>query len=238
MRRKIIYLVFFIVSLVLIFWNIEFSFTGNVVRGYFNGESSFWHLLGIVFFIVSIFLLNVKKQGLEYLVIPTGWEEDRIPKAREELDKGAIDKIIITGHVDRGKVKGSHREKIYKAMREYGVKPSKMGILDGIDSEEDILYLGKMVNKGDCINFDTFPLHYQEYKTLIDKAKRDDKFPKGVKIRNAKTKQGIKEVFYGIMGWSEELLNRRKLDYVKDREKGIFSDAYSLLKEGVKKILR
>ena len=75
-------------------------------------------------------------------------------------------------------------------------------------------------------------------ENAITPCTRDNKFPKGVKVRNAKTNQGIKEVFYGIMGWSEELLNRRKLDYVKDREKGIFSDAYSLLKEGVKKILR
>lgn len=122
-------------------------------------------------------------------------------------------------------------------MRRYGIKPSEMGILDGIDSEEDVLYLGKMLKKGDCVNFDTFPLHYQEYKTLIDKAKRDDKFPKGVKVRNAETKQGRKEVVYGVIGWAEELLKRREMDYVKDRKKSLFSDAYSSMKEGVKKIL-
>lgn len=238
MKRKILGFVLFIISLVLIFWNIEFSFTGNVIREYFNGQYIFLHLLGIAFFVVSIFILNVKNQGLEYLVIPTGWEKDRIPRAREELDKGKIDKIIITGHVDKGKIKGSHREKIYKAMREYGVKPSKMGILNGIDSEEDVLYLGKMLKKGDGVNFDTFPLHYLEYKTLIDKAKRDGNFPKGIRVKNAKTKQGIKEVLYGIAGWGEELLSRRKLDYVKDRKTNRFSESYSSIKEYVKKILR
>ena len=172
------------------------------------------------------------------MVIPTGWEEDRIPRAKEELDRGKIDKIIITGHVDKGKMKGSHRQKIYKAMRGYGVKPSKMGILDGVDSEEDVLMLGKMLKKGDEVTFDTFPLHYAEYRTLINKAKRDDQFPKGVRIRNAKTRQGIKEVLYGIAGWGEELLSRRKLDYVKDREKGYFSDVYSSMKKGIKKLLR
>jgi len=55
---------------------------------------SFWHLLGIAFFVVSIFLLSTKRDGLEYLVIPTGWEEDRIPRAKEEIDRGNVDKII------------------------------------------------------------------------------------------------------------------------------------------------
>jgi len=238
MKRKILGFALLIISLVLIFWKIEFNFTGNFIREHFHNGDFFWHLLGVAFLVVSLFMLNVKKQGLEYLVIPTGWEEDRIPQAKKELDRRKIDKIVITGHVDKKKTKGSHRQKIYKAMREYGIKPSEMKILRGVDSEEDVLYLGKMLKAGDEVVFDTFPLHYAEYKVLINKAKRDDKFPKGVKIRNAKTRQGIKEIIYGLAGWGEEILSRRKLDYVKNRETGRFSETYSSIKEYVKKILR
>jgi len=147
-------------------------------------------------------------------------------------------RLLITGHVDKGKLKGSHREKIYKAMRGYGVKPSEMRILDGIDSEEDILMLGKMLGKNDEVTFDTFPLHYAEYGALINKAKRDGKFPKGVRIRNAKTRQGIKEIVYGVFGLGEEIFSRRKLFYVKDREKTWFFGVYSGTKEVIKKMLR
>ncbi len=57
-------------------------------------------------------------------------------------------------------------------------------IIKDKDSEEDILYLGKILKKGNRVGIDTFHLHFKEYKELIKKAKRDGKFPKGVKIEN------------------------------------------------------
>lgn len=225
------------VSLILIFWRLGFLVTGNVVGRSFEVHS-FFDLIVIILFIVSVFLLNAKKRGLEYLVIPLGWEEDRLDRAKKELDVKKFDKIIVTGHVAKGEVKGSRRQKIYHSMREYGIKPSEMGILNGIDSEEDVLYLGRMLRRGDGVTIDTFPLHYGEYKTLIAKARKDGKFPDGVRIKNAKTRQGIKEFIYGIAGWGEEVLKRRKLAYVSDRKEGYFGKLYSSTKEGVKKLLR
>ena len=89
--------------------------------------------------------------------------------------------------------------------------------LKGKDSEEDILLLGEKVKSGERIGFDTFPLHYLEYKELIKKAQRDGKFPKKVKTENLATKQGVKEWLYGIPGLIEEILKRRKLAYKKNR---------------------
>ena len=115
-----------------------------------------------------------------------------------------------------GKIK---KEKERRAIKEINNRLiEKVLILQGKDSEEDILYLGRIVKKGDRIGFDTFPLHFKEYKEIIRKAKKQGKFPKGVKIENIKIKQGFKLFIYGILGLSEEKLKKRKLDYVKNRD--------------------
>ncbi len=104
-------------------------------------------------------------------------------------------------------------------------------LLRGKDSEEDILYLGEMVKSGDTIYFDTFPLHYQEYRTLIKKAQRDNKFPEGVTLRNARIPWGRTEIAYGLMGWLEEVLKRRPLDYKKNRESDILDKVKGIVKK-------
>lgn len=110
------------------------------------------------------------------------------------------------------------KERIKEAKKEINNRfVEKVLILKGKDSEEDVLYLGNLVQKGDRVGFDTFPLHYREYKELIKKAKRDGKFPKGVKIENIRTKQGLKYFIYGILGLTEEKIKKRKLDFVKNR---------------------
>ena len=162
----------------------------------------------------------------------------RIPRAVQELEKGRIDRVVITGHVPKGEEKGSHRQKIYKAMRSYGLKPSDMRILQGIDSGEDILYLGKILRPGDELIFDTFPLHYQEYVTLIRKATKQGDFPKGVKIKNARTRQSRKDFLYGLIGWAEEALNLNRLQFVKDRKTGRYSKFYHKVRKAVKNLLR
>lgn len=106
----------------------------------------------------------------------------------------------------------------------------KVIILKGKDSEEDILYLGQLLKEGDRIGFDTFPLHYKEYKELIKRAKRDGKFPKGVKIENIKTRQPFKLWLYGLLGWEEERIKERKLAYVKNRDEKFLSRIKEFIK--------
>ena len=120
-------------------------------------------------------------------------------------------------------------------MRENDLKPGEKKIINGINNKEDNIYLREFVKPVDTVYFDTFPLHFQEYKTLINKAKKDNKFPKNVKLKNLKIHQGLKETLYGIAGWGEELLKKRKLDYKKDRSENNYIDN---LKEKVKGWLR
>lgn len=128
-----------------------------------------------------------KKRGLDYIAIPNS----------------------------SGKLK-KEREK--KAVREFRKRyVDKIIVLKGRDSEEDILYLGNIVKKGDRVGIDTFPLHFKEYKTIIKKAKKERKFPRGVKIENIKTSQDLKKSVYGFLGLWEERLKIGKVKYVKNR---------------------
>ncbi|MCL5018352.1 MAG: hypothetical protein M1416_01135 [Candidatus Pacearchaeota archaeon] len=94
-------------------------------------------------------------------------------------------------------------------------------VLNGHDSEEDILYLGKRLNGGEKIGFVTFPLHYQEYKELIKKAQKDKKFPKKIKTENIATPQTIRQSIYGMLGLLEERIDK-KINYVNEEHKNRF----------------
>ena len=148
---------------------------------------SIMNLVGFVLLIGSLILL-ISNKTLDYLVIPGGEDDWKKPRLDRALEE-----------------------------KKSGRKIKKMYWLKGKDSEEDILLLGEKVKSGERIGFDTFPLHYLEYKELIKKAQRDGKFPEGVKTENLATEQGPKEWFYGIIGLGEEILKRRKLDYKKNR---------------------
>jgi hypothetical protein len=90
-------------------------------------------------------------------------------------------------------------------------------MLNGRDSEEDILYLGKKLKGNERIGIVTFPIHYYEYRIIIKKAEKNGKFPKGVKIENVRTKETPKQFIYGILGLLEEKLKRKEIDYKKNR---------------------
>lgn len=127
---------------------------------------------------------KIKKEILDYLLIPTNWEKQRRKRVLEELKRRDIKNIII---------------------------------LNGFDSEDDILYLGKKLKGRERIGFVTFPLHYLEYKEIIKKAIKEGKFPNKIKIENIKTKQTTKQFIYGVFGLLDEKLKKRKLDYFQNR---------------------
>jgi hypothetical protein len=239
MDFKRIGFVLIVVSLVIISFNLNFSITGNVVSSYFS-DVSFFNLLPLGLFLTGFVLLfTSNKKTLDYLVLPGGWEEQRSKRAEEEMDKEKPEKIVITGYVEPGKLKGSHRHKYYKELRNYGLKPKDIRILQGKDSEEDVLYLGEMVKEGDKVGFVTFPSHFKEYQEIIKKAREEGKFPKDVKVKNINTGyENFKQWLYGIGGWLEEKLNSGKVDYENNREESYLSNVYSSIKGSVKKLLR
>lgn len=127
------------------------------------------------------------------------------------------------------KVKRIRKLRAKKELEKRGI--GEILIVRGKDSEEDIIYLGKILKKGDRIGIDTFPLHFKEYKELIKKAKRDGKFPKGVKVENIQTEQGLKLTIYGLMGLTEEKIKQREIDYVKNRDEKILGKIKNFIKK-------
>lgn len=228
-----------VISGTLIFSGISFNQTGDFINNYF-ADFNFVHILGMVLLMISLILL-VQRENLEYLVIPIGidkWEEPKTKSARKIFERYDIDRVVLTGDIAREKQRykehfQENKPVVYDTVRKSGILPKQIKLLHGKDSEEDILYLGEMVKSGDTIYFDTFPLHFREYVTLIKKAQRDKKFPENIKLKNARIPQGKTEITYGILGWMEELLKRRPLSYKKERESALLDK----IKDGIKKLI-
>ena len=142
-----------------------------------------------------------KLPTLDYLLIPTGWDEQRKKRALKEEKARKIKNIFI---------------------------------LNGCDSEEDILKLGKKLKGKEKIGIVTFPLHFQEYKEIIAKAQKQKKFPKEIEVENIKTEQTFKQTIYGILGLIEERMDK-KVNYVKEEHE---SEIKKKLKTFLKKILK
>ncbi len=131
---------------------------------------------------------------------------------------------------------GWGRQRKKRALEEInsGRKVKNMIILNGNDSEEDILYLGKILKRKEKIGIVTFPLHFQEYKEIIKKAQKEKKFPKEIRVENIATQQTIKQFIYGLLGLAEERFDKR-VNYAKNEHESHFKKK---LKKFLKKILK
>jgi len=204
----------FLVLAFAVFFFEKFGSTGNAVRENFNVNFFPLNLITIGLLLASILIFTSKK-SLDYLLIPDGSE--RLLKKRGQA---AVEEF---------------------ERREGNVK--KIYIMKGKDSEEDILQLGNMLKGGERVGIVTFPEHYLEYRELIRKAKKDNKFPKFVKVKKISTRTpgkdfsekwyNFKESVYGHLGLWEEKFKKRKLDYVKNRNE----DFYIKFKNVIKKII-
>jgi hypothetical protein len=104
-------------------------------------------------------------------------------------------------------------------------------ILNGCNSEEDILDLGKKLKGGEKIGIVTFPLHFKEYELIIKKAQKLKKFPKKIKLENIETKETFRQFLYGVFGLVDEELIEGKVDYKKNKhEIWILSKSRKFLK--------
>jgi len=144
------------------------------------------------------------------------------PKNKKELDY----LLIPTGW---------EKQRKKRALEELSQRKIKnILILNGNDSEEDILYLGKILKGKEKIGFVTFPLHFQEYKELISKAQKDKKIPRSIKTENISTKQTSRQFIYGILGLFEERIDK-KINYAREENKNWFVEK---IKSFVIKILK
>ena len=143
------------------------------------------------------------------------------------MPKRYLDYLLIPD--SGGKIKKQRKKRAIEEIRNREI--GEVIILKGKDSEEDVLYLGKIVKKGDRIGFDTFPFHFEKYKDLIKKAIEEDKFPQGVKIELVPTGQTFKEFIYGVLGLEEEKIFSRKLDYEKNRKRKFVQSLNNFVKK-------
>lgn len=173
----------------------------SITGGFIIEQSTFSiiNLIGILMFIGAVILMFTSGKRLEYLFIPAG----------------------------ESKWKEERLEKALKAKKSGRVK--KFYWMEGADSEEDILLVGKKVKKGDRIGIDTFPWHYREYKELIKKAQKQGKFPKEIKIENVAISQKPMDYVYGVIGFLEELFKRRELKYKENRNEKYLEKIKSLI---------
>ncbi len=141
--------------------------------------------------------------------------------------RGKLDYLLIPT--------GWKKQREKRALEELSKRDVKnIMILNGCDSEEDILYLGKILKGGERIGFVTFPLHYKEYLEIINKAQKGKKFPRKIKTENISTNQTVKQFIYGILGLLEERRDK-KVDYVKEEYESRFIKRLKIL---IKKMLK
>ncbi len=139
--------------------------------------------------------------------------------------KNKLDYLLIP---DSGKKVRKQREK--RAIEEMSKRSvGKIILLTGSDSEEDVLFLGKILKEGNRIGIDTFSTHYKEYKDLIRKAVKQGKFPRKIKIENVKTSETFKEKIYGELGLYDEKIFHREIKLRKRRNK-FLSASESIIK--------
>jgi len=131
---------------------------------------------------------------------------------------------------------GWKRQRKKRAIEELKIRDVKnIFILNGKNSEEDILYLGKILKGKESIGIVTFPLHYKEYLEIIKKAQKQNRFPKKIKTENIATKETLKQFIYGILGLFDEEMIEKKVDYSKNKKGNYF---LTKLKVFIKKILK
>jgi len=140
--------------------------------------------------------------------------------------KRPLDYLLIPK--SSGKIKKQREKRANEELKKRKIK--KIIIMRGKDSEEDILNIGKILRKGDIIGFDTFLFHFKEYRDIIKKAKKEGKFPKGIKIEFVGTNQTPKEFIYGILGLEEERFEEKEVDYQKNRKEKSFQQLKNIIK--------
>ncbi len=143
--------------------------------------------------------------------------------------KKRLDFLCIPNSSGKMKKQRMRRAKQEEKARKIG----EVWIMKGKDSEEDILILGKKLKGGERIGIVTFPLHFKEYQDIIRRAKRQKKFPRGVKVEGILTSQTGREFVYGELGLEEEKIFEKKVDYAKNRKKPVLDFAKRVVKKVV-----
>ena len=192
---------FYFLMISLIFFMVQFNFnlTGNVVG--FNASFSYFRIIGIVTFLISI-LIFASRQTLDAIMIPTGQEEnERVDRAYEEGKKNEDQIYLISGKIDKP-TKSSEVYKIYKRLRGYGIKPKdiKLEAKSKNTLENVLLSLEKLKKMGaHDIGIASYPKHLDRFEDLIEEAKKEGIIDKNFKVHRLETPESFEQWFYGIL---------------------------------------
>jgi hypothetical protein len=199
-----------IISLILL--PLDFKISGNVISNYFSQSLSFMQITGFIFLFVSLIFLSYK-ESLDAIIIPTGSKEHGIERTEKAIDvynknKNKNLKLIISGDKSYPLNK-SQRYGIYKMLREENIRPYDMKIRKAKNSIENILYaLASENNK--TIGIVSYPAHLWRFQYIFDKAKKQGKIPKNIKLIKIPTKEKFKDKIYGFLALVKEKYNLRK----------------------------
>jgi len=194
-----------VTSLILFLLSFNPTINGGII-GINLGGFSILKLLGLVFFIGAL-ILFLSGKTLDVLIIPTGdGESDKVrtKRALKEWDKGYVKKIMISGELDKKEsISKSQRYSIYKLLREHGIKPKDICVSGGKNSEENLKYsfrkLDKLGLRPNEIGTVSYPLHLDRFEKEFEKEKEKGEIPKNIKFHKIPTKQSKKDTIYGIL---------------------------------------
>ena len=198
--KKLFGFIFLIASLTLLSLG-SFSITGNVVANYFPSKLFSFHLIGLIFLLVSILIFTSKK-SLDAIIIPTGDEQTDIERPQTASKRKADDCYVISGYVDKRRpIKYQQSATIYRELRKLGIKPSHIKIEGkSHDSLENALYSLEKLKGMKEIGIVSYPWHLKRYKEIIEEAQKEGIITKNIKIEYIPTKETAKEKVYGFLG--------------------------------------
>ena len=201
-KKRVLGILLFVFSLVILFWENNNLITGDVV-----GESfsfSFVNIIGLVLLGVSL-LIFAHKKTLDAIIIPTGGSKE------EDLERAKIGKrekakyYVISGERGSKPLPKSSWKTIYGELRRYGIKPSQMKV-EGKSAntlENAIFSLKKLQGMKD-IGIVSYPKHLERFKFIINKLRGEGDIPKDMKITYIPTDETIKQKIYGNLSLLRE----------------------------------
>ncbi len=213
-------------SVILISIGIQ-GMTGNIIKDYFQSNFLSLHLLGFVFLLASI-LIFVSKKSLDAIIIPTaGYKEENLERTKR-IKKEKTNYYLISGKKEEDKpFKETSRATIYKELRKYGIKPSKIKVEGKSgDTLENTLYSLRKLKSMKKIGIVSYPQHLKRFEYIINKAKEENLIHPKLKVTYIPTNETSKEKVYGFLGLLKEKYRLRQgIEKAEEHKTGWFGNS-------------
>lgn len=218
MIKRKIGILFSIISLAIIFTQISFNITGNVVSEN-SINSPYLYLIEVIFLLMSLVLLTTQKT-LDAIIIPTGAHNADIRRTRKAIEKRGSLKdegyFVISGYVPPGEAskheyRGTQTQNIYGELRSHGIKPSQIRIEPQAQNTiENVVYSLEKIKQygGRDVGIVSYTGHLDRFQKIIKQAKKEGIIDEDFKIHRIRTNESDKDRLYEIV---EKILNAYRL---------------------------